>query len=153
MKKRVAAYPLLFFSIFWLLGCADFSKNDSMSKPASLLEPSATLKFSDVPVPAGFKLLPQDSYSFENSGVRVGVLKYHGKANPDQVISFYKEQMPMYNWNLLNLVEYGDRLMNFERENETCIINLLPKGNAISIIISLGPKPQIPPKKYKQPIK
>lgn len=153
MKKRIAVYPLLVFSILWFLGCAGFStKEDTPSKTAGLLEPSVTLKFSDVPVPAGFKLLPQSSYSFETSGVRVGVLKYRGKANPDQVITFYKEQMPMYNWNLLNVVEYGERLLNFERENETCIISLLAKGNSIIITASVGPKPQIP-KKPNKPVK
>ncbi len=153
MKKKILL--LLFFGSFvlWFLGCADIYKKDDLSKTSSLLEPSTIIKFSDVPVPAGFKLLPQGTYSFETSGVRVGVLKYQGKANPDQVISFYKEQMPMYNWNLLNVIEYGDRLMNFERENETCIIALLTKGNSVTITVSLGPRPQISPKKPKQPVK
>jgi len=52
----------------------------------------------------------------------VGVLKYQGKTNPDQVVNFYKEQMAMYNWNLVNIVEYGQRLMNFERENEPVLL-------------------------------
>jgi hypothetical protein len=114
-----------------------------------LLEPQATLKFADLPVPAGFRLLPQNSYSFESSGVRVCVLKYQGKASPDLVMSFYKEQMPMYNWTLLNIVEYGDRMMNFDRDNETCIVNLLPKGKTVLITLSVGPKPQLPKKPGK----
>lgn len=118
-----------------------------------MLEPQAILKFSDVPVPVGLKSLPQESYSFESSGVRVGVLKYRGKANADQVIIFYKEQMPLYNWNLVNIVEYGQRLINFERENETCIITLEPKGNNIALIISLGPKSQISARRVKSPVK
>lgn len=154
MKARIFITVLLAFFCFTFIGCAGFAaRQDSPAKTTDLLEPSLALKFSDVPVPADFKLSPKDSYSFETSGVRVGVLKYRGKANPDQVISFYKEQMPMYNWNLLNVVEYGERLLNFERENETCIISLLPKGKAVTITVSLGPKPQIPLKKLKQPIK
>jgi len=132
----------LVLSIFCLMGCAGMSKRDDASKTSGLLEPSSMLKFSDVPVPVKFKLLAEDSYSFESSGVRVGVLKYRGKADPDQIVNFYKEQMPMYNWVFLNVVEYGDRLINFERENETCIISLLPKGSQVTITISLGPKSQ-----------
>mgnify|MGYP001584434816 CR=1 FL=1 len=150
--KTILVIALLGYSVIALTGCAGISGKDDMSKSPAILEPSSTLKFSDVPVPAGFKLLPQNSYSFESSGVRVGVLKYQGKANPDQVINFYKEQMPMFNWNLLNVIEYGDRLMNFERENETCIISLLPKGNTVTIVASVGPKPQTP-KKSDKPIK
>ncbi len=137
-----------------ILGCSTFSDNPgAKSANAGSLEPQAILKFSDVPVPVGLKNLPTQSYSFESSGVRVGVLKYQGKNNPDQVVNFYKEQMPMYNWNLVNIVEYGQRLMNFERENESCIITMEPKGSAIILTISLGPKSQIVPKKAKSPVK
>ena len=155
MKTKILVLGFLCSLVLVFLGCADLSKKEDnlSSKNASLLEPSAILKFNDVPVPAGFKLMPQDSYSFETSGVRVGILRYKGKANVDQVINFYKEQMPMYNWNLLNVIEYGDRLMNFDRENETCIIGLLSKGNSITITVSLGPRPEVSSKKPKQPVK
>jgi len=137
-----------------LMGCASLSGNsDAKSANPGVLEPQAILKFSDVPVPVGLKSLPAQSYSFESSGVRVGVLKYQGKNNPDQVVNFYKEQMAMYNWNLVNIVEYGQKLMNFERENETCIITMEPKGSSMILIISLGPKSQIPAKKAKSPVK
>ncbi len=137
-----------------LMGCAGLSGNsDAKSANPGVLEPQAILKFSDVPVPVGLKSLPAQSYSFESSGVRVGVLKYQGKNNPDQVVNFYKEQMAMYNWNLVNIVEYGQKLMNFERENETCIITMEPKGSSMILIISLGPKSQISAKKAKSPVK
>lgn len=138
----------------FLMGCSTFSDSpNTKSGNPGALEPQAILKFSDVPVPVGLKSLPEQSYSFESSGVRVGVLKYRGKNNPDQVVNFYKEQMAMYNWNLVNIVEYGQRLLNFERENETCIITLEPKGSTVILTISLGPKSQSLAKKSKSPVK
>ena len=135
-----------------LLGCSTFSANTKATNPG-MLESQAILKFADVPVPVGLKSLPQQSYSFESSGVRVGVLKYQGKSNPDQVINFYKEQMVMYNWGLVNIIEYGQSLMNFEREDETCIITIEPKGSNVLLTISLGPKSQNLRKKSKTPVK
>jgi len=136
------------------MGCTT-TISDS-KEPVSLgsLSPQALLKFADVPVPVGLKSLPEQSYSFESSGVRVGVLKYQGKNIPDQIVNFYKEQMPMYNWNLVNMVEYGQRLMNFERENETCIITLQSTGwgNTL-LVISLGPKSQSVSRRAKTPVK
>ena len=131
-----------------LTGCTTISN--------SQLEPQAILKFSDIPIPVGLKPLPQTSYSFENAGVRVAVLKYQGRANVDQLINFYKEQMPMYNWNLINIIEYGQRLLNFERENETCIITMQVAGfwnEEVLVTISLGPKSQNLTKKPKAPVK
>lgn len=151
--KTARLVCVLLISVSILFGCANIVKKDSSAvRGASLLEPSAIIRFADVPVPSGFKLLAKNSYSFENSGVRVGVLRYQGRSNPDSVLNFYKEQMPMYNWNLLNIVEYGDRMMNFERENETCIVGISPKWNATQISISLGPKSQAV-KRPSKPIK
>lgn len=137
-----------------LLGCSTVSDNPkSLNTGVGMLEPQSVLKFSDVPVPVGLKALPQASYSFESSGVRVGVLKYQGKANADQVINFYKEQMAMYNWNLVNIIEYGQRLINFERDSESCIITIEPKGSIVTLIISLGPKSQNLVRRTKTPVK
>jgi hypothetical protein len=142
LKKMPRSFVLAFGGLLvtaFLAGCASGGNSAKTSSPG-LLEPQPIVRFSDVPLPAGFKLLPEQSYSFEASGVRVGMLKYQGTANPDLVVNFYKEQMAMYNWRLLNIVEYGERLMNFDRDDETCIVNIAPKGRNLSITVSIGPK-------------
>ncbi|MCX5713303.1 MAG: hypothetical protein NT033_00490 [Candidatus Omnitrophica bacterium] len=144
---------VVFFVVLNLTGCANLSKNEKSTGNPDILEPQAMLKFSDIPVPSGFKQLPNESYSFESGGMRVALLRYRGKGTQDQVVNFYKEQMVMYNWNLLNIVEYGQRLLNFERDAESCIINLTGSGNTTNISITLGPKTQPAPKKTKTPLK
>jgi hypothetical protein len=120
-----------------ITGCASMMQSNA----DKALEPAATLRFSDIPVPSGFKLLTLQSYSFENAGVRVAFLKYKGRGSLDQVLNFYKEQMPLSKWDLLNISEFGSRLLNFERDNETCIITMQASqfgGTLISV--SVGPK-------------
>jgi len=141
------------YSVIALCSCASVSKKDVSPSRESLLEPQSTLKFNDIPAPTGFKFLAEESYTFESAGMRVGVLKYQGRADVEQVVNFYKDQMPLYNWSLLNAIEYGQRLLNFEREQETCIVNLISKGKNISIIICLGPKSGISPKQSEKPVK
>jgi len=141
---------LNFFSIILLSGCAILEPKPYDS---TLLEPSAIVKFSDIPVPAGFTLLPKSSYSFETTGTRVGMLKYQGKATRDQLVAFYKGQMEMLNWNLLNIVEYGDCQLNFDRDAETCVVTLSPKGSSFLITVTLGPKNQVVHKKVEKPLK
>jgi hypothetical protein len=149
-KRFSLAISCCLLAAAFLSGCTALSdSSDPKLSTSGSLKAQSILKFSDVPVPAGLKSLPLESYSFESSGVRVGVLKYIGKANPDQVVNFYKEQMPMYNWSLVNIVEYGQRLINFEREGESCIITIQPKGGNIILTISLGPKSQSTAKKLK----
>lgn len=132
----------LIFSLLLQSGCEMVPKKGFFSKDEALLEPSMNRKITDIPIPARFKFLPQNSYFFENAGIRVGVLKYIGKANPDSLVNFFKEQMLMNNWRLINIIEYNNSLLNFERNDETCIINLAPKGGSTIITVSLGPKSQ-----------
>jgi hypothetical protein len=119
-----------------LTGCASMMAGN----PDKTLTPANTIRFSDIPVPAGFKAIPQQSYSFENGGIRVAFLKYKGNGTLDQVLSFYKEQMPVSRWNLLNISEFGRRMLNFERETETCIITIESQFPGTLITLSLGPK-------------
>ena len=135
MRKAIAAI-LLVSGLVVLSGCQTFSSNAN----EAVIEPAARFKFSDIPVPSGFKTIPQESYSFDNGGVRVAVLKYQGKADPDQLVTFYKEQMKMNHWELINVTEFGQRMLNFNNDKETCIVSLLPKGSAITLVISVGPK-------------
>ncbi|MFA5090363.1 MAG: hypothetical protein WC510_04950 [Candidatus Omnitrophota bacterium] len=151
MQIKAGCFILfLAFSTFVSSGCAMVSKKDTN---AQALEPQAVMKFNDLPVPVGLKPVPNASYSFENTGVRVGLLKYQGKAVPEQVVNFYRDQMPLYNWNLLNIIEYGERILNFERENETCIVTVLNKGNNVIVTIALGPKSPAAAKKSNKPVK
>jgi len=149
MKNRYFVFLLFLF----LFGCASLSKtSDSSSLAFKPLEPSGYVKFNDIPIPAGFKFLYKDSYVFETAGLRVAVFKYSGSPTAEKVFLFFKEQMPIYGWNLLNTVEYGIRMLNFERDNESCIITIEPKKFSTEFIISLGPK-QTLLKKENKPIK
>lgn len=151
--KRIFTAILLIISAAIFCSCAEISKNDPATKEPASLEPQTTLKFNDIPAPVGFKFISNESYSFESAGVRAGVLKYKGKVDIDEVANFYKDQMPLYNWNLLNTIEYGERILNFDREQESCIVNLSARGRNITITISLGPKSSIKPKKADKPVK
>lgn len=149
MKGIKLCIPVILISI--ISGCAVLPRKTT-SVTSYSLEPQAISKFADIPVPVGVKLVPMDSYAFESAGLRVGVLKYRGRVDADRVTSFYREQMPMYNWEVLNIVEYGQRLMNFDRETETCIITMDQKGKLLDITVTLGPKSQFSKKSIK-PVK
>jgi hypothetical protein len=152
LNKGVFLYITYCLLPVFFLGCASLSDKGQPGSSQSL-QAQSILKFSDLPAPNGFKMLAKDSYSFESSGMRVGLLRYQGKASLDQVVNFYKEQLPMYNWTLLNITEYGDCIMNFEREAESCIIGIVPKGDKVTISIAFGPKAPLLPKKAKPAVK
>lgn len=132
-----------FFCFLLLSGCAGSAvsrRSDPSQIPA--LEPAAMLKLNDIPVPANFIFVAQDSYAFQSSEFRAGLLRYQGKASGDQTVIFFKEQMPMYNWRLINIVEYGRRMLTFEKDQESCVVTIDGKDNRLDVVISVGPKSQ-----------
>jgi len=122
-----------------MYGCISLPQR-TLSEDVSL-EVATLLKFDDVPVPAGLKFIPEDSFAFQNDLFRVALLRYSGRVAAEQAVSFYKEQMPLYGWEVINIVEYGTKTLNFDRPEETCTIIINAKGSKKSdIAISVAPK-------------
>ncbi len=140
---RPLVFLILLFISLSFSGCISIQR-ESLQETQDL-EPSAILRFSDVPYPTSFKIMSDKSFILESGGVRAGVLRYIGRAEVEDVVLFYKIQMPIHNWALLNILEYKERMLNFERENESCVITIKPKGNRwVEISVSLAPKSPMP---------
>ncbi|UCB57414.1 MAG: hypothetical protein JSV30_02195 [Candidatus Omnitrophota bacterium] len=122
-----------------LQGAGSSEKDEEAYAPGSLAV-TAKLRFHDVPVPAGFKLEQDKSFIFQAEGTRVALMKYAGRAKTQELINFYKEQMALYNWNLLNVVEYGRSVLNFEREEQSCIVTIESRAMRKLVTISVAPK-------------
>lgn len=127
-----------------LSGCASlkgmFKGSSTRTQASQPPEVSAILKFDDVPVPDGFRFIANESFAFQTQDVRVGLLKYEGKADPDAIVRFYKEQMPLYNWEVVNIIEYGKRLLNFEKDGQSAVVTIEPRGGKVIITIAVSPR-------------
>lgn len=153
MLNKFSSLLCVLILVSSLSGCVSAPSRRSDPTQVPSLEPAAMLKMQDVPVPAGFVFAPEESYAFQSTNFRAGLLRYKGKGAGDQVIVFFKEQMPMYGWNLVNIVEYERRLLSFEKDQETCIITVEGKDNRSVITVSIAPKSQASPRKTDKPIK
>jgi hypothetical protein len=129
---------------FLVAGCG-ITQEKTPVTGSNALTPVAA-KLPDIPVPYGFKLLTKNSYSFESGAIRVAVLRYKGSSQIESVVRFYKEQMPLSGWTLLNIIQYENSLLNFERDEETCIVDVSPRLTGVLVTVSLGPKPSMLPK-------
>lgn len=130
----------LLMSLVVLSGCASTSGGTRANAPAKELAVATALKFEDIPVPAGFRIVPDQSFSFQNELTRVGILRYAGRANAQRVIQFYKDQMPMYHWQFVNMIEYDRSLLNFEKTDQTCTITVEAGVTKTVLAIAVAPK-------------
>ena len=144
MKTKIFLVLSSCFLILLLVsGCVTTSESRSYDKESDVvpsLDVASALRFNDVPVPFGFKMLEGESFAFRNDVTRVALLKYLGSRSADQAVVFYKEQMPMYNWNPINIIEYERRILNYEKELETCIVTIEARGRKSVITIAISPK-------------
>lgn len=96
-------------------------------------------RFDDIPVPLGFKYLPLNSFVYESGKIRLGVLEYSGKGFPYKIVKFYKENMTIYGWQILNVIEGKETTLSFGKGKEICIIKFTYRGTLGSLIISISP--------------
>jgi len=141
IKLLALSFQLLVLVLF--AGCATFPQNEpsgDAEKNKVTLSVAPILKFDDIPVPAGFKNLDKESFAFQNDKSRVALLKYYGPKTADQVVAFYKEQMASFNWDLINIIEYDRKVLNYENSEESCIITIQPQAGKSMVTIALSPK-------------
>lgn len=141
--NKIKFLVLSFCLLVFLAGCVTLPKDESAGdteKNKASLSVAPILKFEDIPVPAGFKLLDKESFAFQNDKSRVALLKYYGGQNAEQVLVFYKEQMASFNWSMVNIIEYDKKVMNYENSEESCIITIQPQGGKSAVTVALSPK-------------
>jgi len=138
---QLTAYSLLFIAL--LCGCTTTGGSSSYDRGSSetrSLDVSTMLRFNDVPSPSGFRVLERESFAFQNDVTRVALLKYVGSRPTDEVVLFFKEQMPMYKWSPINIIEYERRILNYEKENESCIVTIESSGRKTIVTVAISPK-------------
>ncbi len=126
---------ILLFSFLLLGGCLSLSSRELQLKD---LQPQV-FRFEDIPVPKGFKFFIKDSVITEAGKIRAGTLIFKGKALPSEVTKFYKDNMPQYNWQLLNIIEGKQSLMNFKKKDEICTIRFEWQRTSGLLSISISP--------------
>ncbi len=107
-------------------------------------------RIPDIPVPAGFEFDRDHSFVFQNSMLDVGKIQYAGKEPITDVAQFYIEEMPRYNWTLLNVAEHQTVALFFDKENKSCQVLLTPKVRGTEIQISFFPKAVPAPEQQQQ---
>ena len=146
MMKRIGQMSFYFLILLLLSGCVTTSERSAYGsgredlREESSLTVAPVLRFDDIPVPSGFKILDRASFSFQNDVTRVCLLKCTGNISVDQVVVFYKDQMPVYSWRPINIIEYERRVLNYEKDSESCIVTIESEGRRSILTIAISPK-------------
>ena len=142
MRRRTAGIFCIFFAVLILSGCAttpdESYETDSYGYKRRSV--ATNLRYDDVPVPSNFSLVPSKSLAVESGTTRISSLHYRGRSSRIEIINFYKEYMENYGWNLINLIESTQAIMNYSNGEEICTIIMTGTGSDIELTISLSPE-------------
>jgi len=127
---------LILVNLLLLAGCvtAGYYHSDEQR-----LQMADSFRFSDLPVPQGFKFIPANSFIYESSKIRVGNMNYYGRAWPNSIVQFYKEYMLENDWEILNVIEGEETLLSFNNNHEICIIKFECSYGKGPLVISISP--------------
>lgn len=114
-----------------LIGCAQggsIRASSADGEPAEL-EPHSRPPVADMPIPAGFQLLEEQSHAFESPGVRFIDHTYRGVATKTQLERFYRKHLPARGWEFRNAqMNRGTHTLRFENGDE--VLDVLITGEA-----------------------
>lgn len=95
--------------------------NGTWGKPTDKLVPEKQLGVSDIQVPQGFKIDEDASEDRSTGNWRFVKHTYYGKADPQLVREFYRDQMSMTGWKILDdEMHQGQYKLRFESDLEYC---------------------------------
>ena len=140
-KRRILEISWWGFAALLLWGCATVppASSPSSGEVAGEISVSESCRFSDVPVPETLQLDSRNSYVFENEYTRIGVLRYETRSSAEEIVVFFKREMPNAGWSLINLLEYGTKSLSYQKHSESCNITIYP-GRVSVVAISITPR-------------
>ncbi len=131
---------ILICFIFGLLGCSHTPwKSDTASSTSGELSSSSNesagkhtatgplpkyYDFEDIPVPFELNIDKDESFIYQTTNFKAGVLVLSGRVDPSSVISFFSVTLPRENWKLLGGFRYHRSIMVFEKGSRICLINV-----------------------------
>ncbi len=80
--------------------------------------------FEDIPVPYELNIDKGESFIYQTSNFKAGVLVLTGRVDPSSVVSFFSVTLPRENWKLLGGFRYHRSIMVFEKGQRICLINV-----------------------------
>ncbi len=132
MKVKLALALFVCVMLVVSAGCETLrgtkpASDESAALPELGIPLAADFRIADLPLPAGFEMDREHSFVFQNSAMDLGRIQYSGKDKIDAIGQFYLDEMPRYNWTLLNVTEHDTVIMSFDKPTKSCQVVLSPK--------------------------
>lgn len=92
----------------------------------------------DLPIPEGFSMDLNRSYYNSGKGTRTGLLTYTGQAETVELLSFFRDNMPVSGWTLKKeSSDFGSYVLHYVKNAEAADVRIVPGRFTTDVTVSL----------------
>ncbi|NPA14916.1 MAG: hypothetical protein GXO44_00020 [Deferribacteres bacterium] len=137
--KRMA---IAVMSALLIVSCSTLKTQEKTAPPAQTTIQKIERIMNNIPVYPNLHYDTQNSFVYESIAVNAAIIVLKGKAKLNDVVSFYKENMPKYGWQLLSMFVHDNHAtMVFDSMESSCTIDIKQESfNNIVVTIKTGTK-------------
>ncbi len=96
--------------------------------------------FEDVPVPCELNLDKEESFIYQTTNFKAGVLVFSGRVDASSVVTFFATTLPRENWKLLGGFRYHRSILAFEKGSRICLVNVKESALKTHVEIYVAPR-------------
>jgi hypothetical protein len=136
-------FPAIVFGLF-IYGCATVQTSSTTNSAAGSeigTTTPLTSDFDDIPIPAELKKDVSKSFIFETSSVKTAIIYYDsfpGYLDHSSLVIFFKNNMIAHGWKLIDLYNYKESNLSFEKGDRICHITIFDKFLQTKVVIKVG---------------
>jgi len=129
-------------------GCQSPEQTEAIGPGASTASGAAVMPVQDpmlenLPVPMGFRRVPERSLARATGKLRMAQCEYEGSTSPADLVRFYESQMPTAQFALKERrLDAGVYSLRFESDSEVCNLRIKRAKSKTILVIDLGPLPK-----------
>lgn len=148
---------LTFMFVFTLYGCTTMQSPGPTTPEAgseAMTTSPLTSDFDDIPIPPEFKKDLENSFIYETPWIKTAIIYYDsfpGYIDHSSLILYFKNNMVAQGWKLIDLYNYKEALLSFEKGNRRCHITIFDKFLQTKVVIKVGQTTQSEPTKENRP--
>jgi len=144
IKPRVSLIIIMALTVMGsgILGCSKKSYSPNSGGEGKPPPPPIALQFASIPLPDKVELDRDKTFIYESGSgaVKVGRLSFSLWNRADEVVEFFRNEMPGRGWQSIRIIEHEVTIMLYEMENDVCTIIVEPSLGKTKIEIQIGPK-------------
>jgi hypothetical protein len=150
VRQGIGLLALAFFVAASVAGCSYLGLQRQADQPGAQAAATAPEKtsvyydFDDIAVPAGFKLVKDDSFVYQSGSLRNGLLVFEGRVEPISAANFIVAAMTRDGWRMKSSFKYGRSLMLFEKPNKVALVSVKDGMTSTRLEVWVAPTPETP---------